>query len=72
MSKVYPRAHIHKSLISGDQYPWKVYITMGLNKPRLKFWYTFPSFDEAVSYANRRVDRVRRIRKQPEFLPFFK
>lgn len=61
MGKVYPRAHIHKSLISGDQYPWKVYFTLGLNKPSLKFWYTYSSFDEAVLDANRRVGRVRRI-----------
>lgn len=62
MDKVYPRAEIYKSPIDGDRRPWKLYFTVGLNKPQLKFWYGYSTFDQALSEANRRVRLARRFR----------
>lgn len=61
MDKVYPRAEIRKSLISGARYPWRLYFIVGLNKHQLKFWDGYSTFDQALSEANRRVRLARRF-----------
>lgn len=58
MSEIHPRARIWKSLISDDPYPWKLYFTrISGQTPTHWYWYSYSTFEEAVSEANRRIRR---------------